>query len=194
MYTVRGNKVTKFFSFGPREHGQFANTPGTPDYGMDYPTRLFKVPVTAQQMNQVESRVDIYRKQVLDGRMRYRGISNDTCAETVRQILSESGVITPNGTGPVAVGDLSIPNPLPDMTWRQTATNTRWPVPIPHPQFNQREPLKATPTVNAVNPYKWYHEFRKSGKYKEVQFGAQEKKYWSIHTRFQNPDPVADKW
>src|SRR5574343_858052 len=109
MYTVRNNKVTKFFSFGPRKHGEFVNTPGTPDYGMDYPTRLFKVPVSAEQMDKVESTVDAYRKQALEGSMLYRGVTNDTCAETVRQILSESGVSTPNGTGPVAVGTANLP-------------------------------------------------------------------------------------
>lgn len=194
MYTVRNNKVTKFFSFGPVTHGEFVNTQGTPDYGMDYPTRLFKVPLSAEQMNKVEATVDKYRKEISDGKMKYRGVTNDTCAETVRQILSESGVSTPNGTGPVAVGDVSAPNPVPDVRWRQTGTNAQWPVPIPYPEFSQREPLKATPTLDAVNPYKWYDEFKKSGKYKEVQFEAHDKNYWSFYTRFGNPDPVAGKW
>lgn len=39
LYTVRNNKVTRFFSFGPLTHGEFLNTPGTPDYGMDYPNQ-----------------------------------------------------------------------------------------------------------------------------------------------------------
>jgi hypothetical protein len=218
LYTVRNNKVTRFFSFGPRVHGEFLNTAGTPDYGMDYPTRLFKVPVSAEEMNKVEAKVDVYRKQIIDGSMPYRGITNDTCAETVRQILTESGVNTPNGTGPVSAskqlplrpnlsggqlpqvksnpGSFTIPS-VGVGQWKTQAQKVGYEYPTLEggklPDASLEEVTVSAPAINAVNPYKWYDEFKKSKKYAEVGLGAK-KDYWSQFDRRDQLDPAAGAW
>ena len=216
LYTVRNNKVTRFFSFGPRVHGEFLNTPGTPDYGMDYPTRLFKVLVSAEQMNKVESTVDVYRKQIIDGSMPYRGFTNDTCAETVRQILTESGVNTPNGTGPVSASKQLPLRPklsggqLPQVKsrpssftipavgvgqWKTQAQKVGYEYPTLEggklPDASLEEVTVSAPAINAVNPYKWYDEFKQSKKYGEASVGARGDKWLGV---FQNPDPAASQW
>lgn len=216
LYTVRNNRVTRFFSFGPLTHGEFLNTPGTPDYGMDYPTRLFKVPVSAEQMDKVESKVDVYRKQITDGSMPYRGVANDTCAETARQILTESGVNTPNGTGPVsAYKQLPLLPKISGGEWPQVKSNPgsfsipaiglgRWRTPPQKvgyeyptleggelPDVSLEEVTVTAPTIKAVNPYKWYDEFKQSKKYAEAALGARGDKWLGV---FQNPDPAASQW
>ncbi len=219
LYTVRNNKVTRIFSFGPLTHGDFLNTPGTPDYGMDYPTRLFKVPVSATQMDSVEATVDVYRKQVIEGAMLYRGISNDTCAETARQILTESGVDTPNGTGPVSAekqlplqpniaggemprvksnsGSLNIPA-VGIGPWKMPAQTVSFPYPTVEggrlPDASMKDVTVRAPSIDAVNPYKWYDEFKRSGKYQEAALEAKRIDFWIHNKRQGKPDPAAEKW
>jgi hypothetical protein len=217
LYTVRENKVTRFFSFGPRIHGEFLNATATPDYGMDYATRLFKVPVSAEQMSNVEATIDKYRQQVLDGSMLYRGITNDTCAETARQILTESGVSTPSGTGPVSVETKLhvLPN-LSDGKLPQFKTNTSsltipsvsiGPLKTTAQKFDyayptleggrlpdvsvQDLPISAPKVISAVTPYKWHDSFRISNKYKEAILSSRGDKWLGVFT---NADPAASNW
>lgn len=213
MYTVRNNKVTQFLSFGPIQTGNLRNAawgPGTPDFGMSYATNLFKVEVSMAQMNSVEKITAEFRQLILSGDMPYKGLSNDTCAETVKEILDKAGVTTPNGKGPVGH---ALTAPL-----RPKLENGQWPsigstsIPIntnmgvyrmPVPTINtgrapdlRMEDVTVTPSITAVNPYKWYDGFKKSGKYKEVRFAAQKEPedYWSFDKRAKNPDPLAGRW
>ena len=61
------------------------------------------------------------------------------------------------------------------------------------PDASLEEVSVSAPAINAVNPYKWYDEFKQSKKYPEATLGAK-KYYWSQFDRKDQPDPAAERW
>ena len=59
------------------------------------------------------------------------------------------------------------------------------------PDASLEEVSVSAPAINAVNPYKWYDEFKQSKKYPEATLGARGDKWLGV---FQNPDPAASQW
>lgn len=134
FYTVRNNIIQQRFSFGPNGLGKtgwfdsggrnrgtpnnydtgailkdgFKNSrPGTPDYGISEKILSFKITLTKKQAEELENNTRKVREQIISGKQQYTAYINDTCAETARDILSESGIDTPSGTGKIKHSDIA---------------------------------------------------------------------------------------
>lgn len=109
FYVTKNNKVDVFFSFGPKGlavSGKFTDEysgarPGNTNYSITEITRLFRLKISEEMAVKVKKNSDIFTAKVNTGTEYYYAFMNDTCAETARDILSESGISTPPGSGPV---------------------------------------------------------------------------------------------
>ncbi|NUF79338.1 hypothetical protein GY065_10540 [Snodgrassella sp. ESL0323] len=91
----QGGKVTNEYN-GKR--------PGNTSYAIGEIAELYRLTITEKQANNVKTAADKFTQKVNAGKEFYDASLNDTCAETARDILSEGGVSTPNGSGPVKGG------------------------------------------------------------------------------------------
>jgi hypothetical protein len=124
FYLGRNNTIQLSFSFGPDGIGKIGwfdkgghresnvynigalikdgaadARPGTADYGMDEAISAFKIPISAKQANDLTINTNDMRKKIRDRKQKFTAWVNDTCAETARDILNESGIETPSGSG-----------------------------------------------------------------------------------------------
>jgi len=116
FYLVKNVTIVKSFSFGPSGIGKigwFGNgryltykkdgiqnaRPATADYEITERVKAFKVQVSIQQATALSTEIDKARVEIYCRRLDYSPIMNDTCAETAKGILDESGVRTPSGSG-----------------------------------------------------------------------------------------------
>jgi hypothetical protein len=81
--------------------------PGTPDYGISELVTAFKIPLTPKQGFNVEKETEAMREKIINGKQKYTVYMNDTCAETARDLLADSGIETPDGSGWVKHGDVA---------------------------------------------------------------------------------------
>ncbi|AKL12263.1 TPA: hypothetical protein I8271_004816 [Kluyvera intermedia] len=109
FYVTKNNVVETFFSFGPAAlgvSGKFTDEyngerSATTNYPVSEVSRLYRFLITKKQSENVKKSADNFTARVSAGKEHYDASQNDTCAETARDILSEGGVATPDGSGPV---------------------------------------------------------------------------------------------
>lgn len=109
FYITRNNEVEVFFSFGPKglaAPGKITDEysgprPGDTNYRITEITRLFRLRISEEMAVKVKTVADIFTDKVNAGTEHYYAFMNDTCAETARDILSEGGISTPSGSGPI---------------------------------------------------------------------------------------------
>lgn len=127
FYLVRNALVARVFSFGPNGLGKLGwfnkgghrwmrnrfNTgaifkdgittsrPATADYAISEQVSAFRIFLSFAQAKRLEQEVDKARSEILNEQTKYNAIFNDTCAETAKEVLDESGIETPSGYGTV---------------------------------------------------------------------------------------------
>ena len=126
FYLVKNKMVTKSFSFGPSGSGKIGwfnagaagegnkyNTgaklkngyinarPGTPDHAITEPVKAFRIKLTLVQAKNLEIQVDKIRMEIQNKKYKYNVIVNDTCAESAKEVLDDSGIDTPSGSGSI---------------------------------------------------------------------------------------------
>jgi hypothetical protein len=133
-YVVKNKKVSKFFSFGPSDEGKIGwndkgsedreelnkydrgafikdgrknARQGTPDYAIEEVVTAFKIPLTPNQGVTLENKTEEMRQKIITGKQKYTVYMNDTCAETARDLIVDSGIDTPDGSGWVKHGDVA---------------------------------------------------------------------------------------
>ncbi|QMV51527.1 hypothetical protein [Ewingella americana] len=120
FYTTERNLVVTFFSFGPKSlasQGKLTNEfngprKATTEYPITETTKLFRFFITDEQLGKIKSSADNFTAKVNHGEEAYNASLNDTCAETARDILTEGGVTTPDGTGAITGTNSEIGNAL----------------------------------------------------------------------------------
>lgn len=146
FYAVRNNIVQFSFSFGPSGFGKVGwfdsgerlrgspnkydsgavvkngmqnSRPGTSDYPITEPIKAFKITLTKKQAEALEKETSAVREKITSGKQKYTAYMNDTCAETAREILSDSGIKTPGAAGKVKhSGMLSFPIAYADTPYK----------------------------------------------------------------------------
>lgn len=101
--------VDTFFSFGPLgygESGKITNEyngerPGDTTYLIKEVSQMFRLRISKKQAEKIKAKSAQFTHEVDTKKVFYNASTNDTCAETARDILSSSGVPTPDGHGAV---------------------------------------------------------------------------------------------
>ncbi|EBK3282590.1 hypothetical protein CKH23_17545 [Salmonella enterica] len=109
FYITESNSIRTFFSFGPvgtAIPGKMTNEytgarQGTTSYGITEMSTFFRFQITKDQVDEIIQIADLFTIDVNNGKEKYDISLNDTCAESARDILSDSGIDTPDGSGPV---------------------------------------------------------------------------------------------
>lgn len=127
FYLVKNKKVVKSFSFGPKGPGKIGwfdsggiggvdnkydtgavlkdgykdSRPGSPDYHISEPVKVFKLKLTPKQARDLITETDLVREKINSGKQKYTAFMNDTCAETARDILKSANIDTPSGSGKI---------------------------------------------------------------------------------------------
>ncbi len=184
FYVVNQGKISRLFSFGPKGTGSISainplkdgyknSRPGTPDYPVTKLTKLFRIKLSSSEIKILEAETEKARKKIIDGKLKYSALVNDTCAETAREVLSAAKISTPSAKGKVAAKIASVPKPESRNDFPYVTTN--------------KENVRVV-VAFADNPYMWHHNFKKEG-YKEVISSALE---WPDMVGL--ADPLALKW
>ncbi|HCM1915656.1 TPA: hypothetical protein N3A33_001545 [Salmonella enterica subsp. salamae serovar 28:r:e,n,z15] len=101
--------VDTFFSFGPLKLGEGGKItdeyngkrPGNTHYEIEEKTKLFRLRISKKQAENIKTNSTEFAKNIDSEEIFYDASLNDTCAETARDILSASNVLTPDGHGAV---------------------------------------------------------------------------------------------
>ncbi|MBA3112350.1 hypothetical protein CBX57_013365 [Salmonella enterica] len=115
FYVTRRPTVSKvdivdtFFSFGPLKLGEGGKItdeyngkrPGNTHYEIEEKTKLFRLRISKEQAEKIKMNSAKFAKNIDSEEIFYDASLNDTCAETARDILSASNVLTPDGHGAV---------------------------------------------------------------------------------------------
>ncbi|EAA9515291.1 hypothetical protein DPD11_12515 [Salmonella enterica subsp. salamae] len=115
FYVTRRPTVSKvdivdtFFSFGPLKLGEGGKItdeyngkrPGNTHYAIEEKTKLFRLRISKEQAEKIKMNSAKFAKNIDSEEIFYDASLNDTCAETARDILSASNVLTPDGHGAV---------------------------------------------------------------------------------------------
>jgi hypothetical protein len=142
FYLVKNQQVTKFFSFGPMDNPDgkaYVPRLGTADFQIPEETKLFRVDLSEDSYNALMKDTALMRAKIKSGNEKYTAMTNDTCAETARDILDAHIPNLPKGSGKVE-------------------TNF----------------VVSTGPFDAVNPYMWHKNFKKSI-YTELTYSATDK-------------------
>lgn len=126
FYIVKNSKIVKSFSFGPADAGKIGwfnkgerpgfgrnaynvgafkkdgisnSRPGTADYPITELVKAFRIILSIEQANKLEVETEKARLEILDGKIQYTAMLNDTCAETAKEVLDDAGIKTPSGSG-----------------------------------------------------------------------------------------------
>ena len=129
FYIVKNNVIQQFFSFGPigkkikRAYGK-----GTPDYHLPDETRLFKIPISSFNYDEIMRYTQEAREAIVSGDDYYNIFNNYTCASSTKEILDK--VIPeklPNGRGSVAALNVRLPaNVTHPYAWYLGFFNSEW--------------------------------------------------------------------
>lgn len=118
FYIVQDGYIAKVFSFGPGgDHPQASHKAqnkgnpwgrlGTPYYPVpDNTVHLFRKPLTYKQADALMKNTERMILRVETGHEKWTVGSNDTCAETAKQLLDASEIDTPSAKGKVKVPTL----------------------------------------------------------------------------------------
>jgi hypothetical protein len=127
FYLVKNTLIARVFSFGPNgpgkvgwidkggqrwmrnryntgailKDGTTTSRPATPNYAISEPVRAFRILLSFGQAKRLEQEVDKARSQIMNQQIKYNAMFNDTCAETAKEVLDDSGIETPSGYGTV---------------------------------------------------------------------------------------------
>ncbi|WP_146000675.1 hypothetical protein [Chimaeribacter coloradensis] len=109
FYTTENHKTRTFFSFGPNslgEPGKITNEyngkrKATTNYPITEIAQIFRFKITKSQLEKIEEVSKKFTLKVKEEKEFYNASQNDTCAETARDILTEAGIQTPDGSGHV---------------------------------------------------------------------------------------------
>ncbi|MDA3134859.1 hypothetical protein EGT71_08545 [Atlantibacter subterranea] len=101
--------VDTFFSFGPAGIGQGGKVttayngtrPGDTQYLIKEKVKMFRLRISKAQAEKIKENANQFTTDVNNRKIFYNTSLNDTCAETAKDILSSSGVSTPDGHGTV---------------------------------------------------------------------------------------------
>lgn len=116
IYLVKNMEIAGVVSFGPngagkigwfnkgrtmtsKKDGQRNGRPATADYPITEPVKAFRIPVSKQQAAQLLKEINELRKEIGEGEVEYSAYMNDTCAETVKEVLDDADVETPSASG-----------------------------------------------------------------------------------------------
>lgn len=97
--------VDTFFSFGPAgygENGKIINEynskrPGDTAFLIKEVSQMFRLRISKEQGEKIKAKTSQFTYAVDTQQIFYNASTNDTCAETARDILSSCGVPTPDG-------------------------------------------------------------------------------------------------
>lgn len=90
------NKGNKIPLPAPLKNSYNNSRPGTADYHITEPVKAFKIKLTLKQGLALEEATMKARDNIKSGKIRHTAYSNDTCAETAREILSEAKIENPS--------------------------------------------------------------------------------------------------
>lgn len=116
IYLVKNVEISGSISFGPngpgkigwfnnnrvltyKKDGQQNGRPATADYPIREPVKAFKLPVSKQQATLLLESMAELRREIDAGEVEYSALINDTCAETVKEMLDDAKVQTPSASG-----------------------------------------------------------------------------------------------
>lgn len=122
-YLVKNLVIAQSFSFGPYELGKIGwfnkgapegkeiysigaitkdghknSRPGTADHKIREKVKAFKIPLNRRQAETPNNKTTEARIEIYNRTLTYSAIVNDTCAETAKEILDDSGIDTPSGS------------------------------------------------------------------------------------------------
>ena len=127
-YLVEGDKVTNFLSFGPAG-GDFKAAiggQGTPNYPIPQKTKLFRIIISQSIYVALMKDISAMRQKITDGTEPYRGLSNDTCAETVRQVLAKHISKLPIGHSNVSLNILTPVHAVTPYGWHDNFKKAKY--------------------------------------------------------------------
>jgi len=116
IYLVKNMEIAGAVSFGPngagkigwfnkgrtmtsKKDGQQNGRPATADYPVREPVKAFRIPVSKQQALRLLKEIKDLRKEIDEGDVEYSALMNDTCAETVKEVLDDADIETPSASG-----------------------------------------------------------------------------------------------
>ena len=127
FYIVKNNVIQQFFSFGPIVPNT-AYGKGTPNYHLPDETRLFKIPISSFNYDEIMRYTQEAREAIISGDDYYNIFNNYTCASSTKEILDK--VIPeklPNGRGAVAALNVRLPaNVTHPYAWYLGFFNSEW--------------------------------------------------------------------
>ncbi len=109
--------VDTFFSFGPAALGEGGKITdeyngerqGNTKYAISEKTKMFRLRISQAQAEKIKTNSNKFSNKVDSKKILYDTSLNNTCAETERDILSASHVLTPDGHGSViGTGNIAI--------------------------------------------------------------------------------------
>lgn len=100
FFTVKNGRIVTFFSFGPKGVASPSlieglvgvdefngSRPATTSYPITETATFFKFKISQIQLDRIKYRADLTKKGAMQGLIKYTVYTNDTCAETARDIL-----------------------------------------------------------------------------------------------------------
>ncbi len=98
-YVVKNGIIQTVLSFGPKTASDAVWGEGTPDCTMKNMVYAFKYNLTAEKSINLIKETETWREKIMSGKEKYKAVTNDTCAETVIQILKPFISTLPKGKG-----------------------------------------------------------------------------------------------
>lgn len=116
IYLVKNIEIAGVISFGPngvgkigwfnrgrtmtsKKDGQQNGRPATADYPVREAVKAFRITVSKKQAAQLLKEIKELRKEIYEGDVEYSALMNDTCAETVKEVLDDADIETPSASG-----------------------------------------------------------------------------------------------
>ncbi len=162
-YVVKNKIIESVLSFGPTSAVSAIRGQGTPDCSMKNMCYAFKFDLNKAKGEKLVTVTEEWRQKIISGKEKYAAIFNDTCAETVLQILKPFIPSLPEGRGNVGGGGIIIISGVITPYWLfddfKKAGAPYKVYPIDKSRYTTEDPKKLirefVPAMNDLDNIKW---------------------------------------